>query len=190
MSRVHSPLAGFHPTLIGRFSPTPEASDFAQILSVAAGYGLRLTLANQFIGQLDADIRQSIFGNVSSFIIFCISPDDAKYFKHLTPEGVFLPHLPPHQAMFHIAGKWSVVKPTPEPPPPPKQNQLDMAEYVRRRVLKDYSCKSELRPDTSSEEKPDPEPTLPHGATEALGETATGAGLRPQNKRSGFKRKP
>ncbi len=28
MSRVHSPLAGFHPTLIGRFSPTPEDMHF------------------------------------------------------------------------------------------------------------------------------------------------------------------
>ncbi len=60
-----------------------QTSDFDQILSFAGGYGLRLTLANQFIGQLDSNIRDSIFGNVGSFIVFCVSQDDAQHLENI-----------------------------------------------------------------------------------------------------------
>jgi hypothetical protein len=160
-----------------------QTSDFDQILSFAGGYGLRLTLANQFIGQLDTKIRQSIFGNVGSFIVFCISLDDAKFFRHLTPEDVNLAHLPPHYAMYHIGGRASVVKKTPPPPPTPTQAHLDIAASIRKSTLDIYSCKSAPLSHTSGDgTKPDPEPTLPHDAGKGPGTPAPQPVLRPHNK--------
>jgi hypothetical protein len=124
-----------------------QTKDFDQILSFAAGYGLRLTIANQFIGQLDPGIRQSIFGNVGSFIVFCVSPDDARYYKHIAPEDIHVANLPKYMALFKIAGKTAVLKSSPPPPPPPNLHQLATAEYIRKRTLDLYSCKSPPVPD-------------------------------------------
>jgi hypothetical protein len=158
-----------------------QTSDFDQILSFAGGYGLRLTLANQFIGQLDSNIRQSIFGNVGSFIVFCVSMDDSKYFKHMTDHPVW--HLRPHQAMYKIAGQWAVVKETPKPPPAPTRSYAD---DIRKRTLELYSCKSPRVPDNAGDaEKPEPEPTLPNHALEAPGAPVHERVLRPSNKRPG-----
>ncbi|MFH0803735.1 MAG: type IV secretory system conjugative DNA transfer family protein [Candidatus Tagabacteria bacterium] len=48
----------------------------AVILSEARKYRLDLTIANQFIGQLDEDIKKAVFGNVGSMIIFRVGADD------------------------------------------------------------------------------------------------------------------
>lgn len=136
-----------------------QTNDFDHILSFAGGYGLRLTLANQFIGQLDPRIRDSIFGNVSTFIVFCTSPSDANYFKHITPIGVSIAHLPEFQALYKIARQPPVVKPTPAPPKgPPQQSHAD---YIRNRTLQEYSCKAAPLSDTSGNGKPDPDPPPP-----------------------------
>src|SRR5581483_2196544 len=50
---------------------------FASILSEARKYGLALTLAHQYLGQLSNDLCQAIFGNVGSFISFRIGENDA-----------------------------------------------------------------------------------------------------------------
>lgn len=58
---------------------------FAVILSEARKYGLNLTLANQFISQMEEHVRGAVFGNVGTIITFRVSPDDspflAKYFE-------------------------------------------------------------------------------------------------------------
>jgi hypothetical protein len=50
---------------------------FASILSEARKYGLSLTLAHQYLGQLGEDISKAIFGNVGSFIAFRVGEADA-----------------------------------------------------------------------------------------------------------------
>ncbi len=52
---------------------------FADILSDARKYGLHLTLAHQYIEQLDEKIKGAIFGNVGTIISFRVGIDDAKY---------------------------------------------------------------------------------------------------------------
>lgn len=51
---------------------------FDEILSEARKYRLNLTLANQFLGQLDAKIRKTVFGNVGSTIAFRMGGEDAR----------------------------------------------------------------------------------------------------------------
>lgn len=53
--------------------------DFAVILSEARKYHLGLTVANQFIGQMDDEVKNAVFGNVGSIISFRIGVTDASY---------------------------------------------------------------------------------------------------------------
>jgi len=49
------------------------------ILSEARKYRLCLTVAHQFIGQLEEKIRDAVFGNVGSMVAFRIGADDAEF---------------------------------------------------------------------------------------------------------------
>jgi hypothetical protein len=51
------------------------------ILSEARKYKLSLTVANQFIAQLEEKIRDSVFGNVGSIVSFRVSSEDAEYLE-------------------------------------------------------------------------------------------------------------
>ena len=51
------------------------------ILSEARKYKLSLTVAHQFIAQLDEKIKNSVFGNVGSMSAFRVSSEDAEYLE-------------------------------------------------------------------------------------------------------------
>jgi hypothetical protein len=56
--------------------------DFAQILSEARKYRLNLIVANQFMGQMDEDVKNAIFGNVGTLASFRVGVTDANYLSH------------------------------------------------------------------------------------------------------------
>ena len=56
--------------------------DFAQILSEARKYRLNLCVANQFIGQVDEEVKNAVFGNVGTLMSFRIGVQDASYLAH------------------------------------------------------------------------------------------------------------
>ena len=56
--------------------------DFAIILSEARKYALNLTVANQFIGQMEEEVKNAIFGNVGTMIGFRVGVNDANYLQH------------------------------------------------------------------------------------------------------------
>ena len=56
--------------------------DFAVILSEARKYNLGLCVANQFIGQVEEEVKNAIFGNVGTKISFSIGVTDANYMAH------------------------------------------------------------------------------------------------------------
>jgi len=51
------------------------------ILSEARKYHLDLIIANQFIGQIEENIRKAIFGNVGSIASFRVGAEDAEFLK-------------------------------------------------------------------------------------------------------------
>ena len=51
---------------------------FGEILSEARKYNLSLTFANQYLSQLPASIRKTIFGNISNLLSFRIGAEDAQ----------------------------------------------------------------------------------------------------------------
>jgi hypothetical protein len=55
--------------------------DFATILSEARKYHLNLTVANQFIGQMEEEVKNAVFGNVGTPIAFRVGVTDASYLQ-------------------------------------------------------------------------------------------------------------
>ena len=56
--------------------------DFAVILSEARKYGLGLCVANQFIGQVEEEVKNAVFGNVGTLISYRVGVTDANYLQH------------------------------------------------------------------------------------------------------------
>jgi hypothetical protein len=56
--------------------------DFAQILSEARKYRLNLIVANQFIGQMEEEVKNAVFGNVGTVVAFRVGVTDANYLQH------------------------------------------------------------------------------------------------------------
>lgn len=60
---------------------------FANILSEARKYRLALTLAHQYINQMEETVRDAVFGNVGTIISFRVGADDAEYLeKEFAPQ--------------------------------------------------------------------------------------------------------
>ncbi len=55
---------------------------FADILAEARKYHLNLIVANQFIGQIEEEVKNAIFGNVGTVISFRVGVTDANYLQH------------------------------------------------------------------------------------------------------------
>ncbi|MEX0930864.1 MAG: type IV secretion system DNA-binding domain-containing protein [Candidatus Paceibacterota bacterium] len=53
-------------------------STFANILSEARKYKLNLTIAHQYIEQMEEEVRNAVFGNVGTIISFRVGPFDAE----------------------------------------------------------------------------------------------------------------
>ena len=58
---------------------------FANILSEARKYRLNLILANQYITQIDAKVRDAIFGNAGTIISFRVGATDAEFLEKEFP---------------------------------------------------------------------------------------------------------
>ncbi len=127
-----------------------STESFANILSEARKYRLNLTLAHQYISQLVGEntrVRDAIFGNVGTFVIFRVGPEDAEFL-----EGEFLPtfeasdlvSLPKYQVYTRLMIDGVAGKPfsaeTIEPRPRPENSFADVIiENSRRR----YSTRRE-----------------------------------------------
>lgn len=60
---------------------------FANILSEARKYRLDLILAHQYIAQLDETVKEAIFGNIGTFVVFRVGAEDAETLeKEFEPE--------------------------------------------------------------------------------------------------------
>lgn len=82
LSRVDDPSMNFAPFYlhIDEFQNVSTPA-IASILSEARKYKLSLTMAHQFIAQLDEKIRDAVFGNVGSLVSFRVGSEDAKFLE-------------------------------------------------------------------------------------------------------------
>lgn len=60
---------------------------FANILSEARKYKLNLTIAHQYIEQMEEEVRDAVFGNVGTTVAFRVGPLDAEFLETIfTPQ--------------------------------------------------------------------------------------------------------
>ena len=88
--------------------------DFAVILSEARKYRLNLIVANQFVSQIDEDVKNAVFGNVGTMVSFRVGVPDANFLQH-----EFAPTFNEHDLTniekYHVYIK-TIVKNEPIPP--------------------------------------------------------------------------
>src|ERR1035437_4763354 len=68
---------------------------FAEILSESRKYKLNLTIAHQYIEQMEEEVRDAVFGNVGTTVVFRVGPFDAEvletiFLRHFTKEDVVI----------------------------------------------------------------------------------------------------
>jgi len=62
-------------------------ASFANILSEARKYRLSLILSHQYITQMEEEVRDAVFGNVGTIVVFRVGAEDAEYLeKEFAPE--------------------------------------------------------------------------------------------------------
>lgn len=87
LSRADNPRADFPPfyLYIDEFQNITTDS-IPGILSEARKYKLSLTIAHQFLAQVDEKIRDAVFGNVGSMAVFRVGQEDGEFFgKQFAP---------------------------------------------------------------------------------------------------------
>ncbi|HEY0979491.1 MAG TPA: TraM recognition domain-containing protein, partial [Candidatus Paceibacterota bacterium] len=84
LSRADDPRATFPPfyLYIDEFQNITTDS-IPGILSEARKYKLSLTVAHQFLAQVDEKIRDAVFGNVGSMAVFRVGQEDGEFFGKL-----------------------------------------------------------------------------------------------------------
>ena len=82
LSRVDDPTRGFAPFYLHMDEfQNVSTNSISAILSEARKYKLGLTIAHQFIAQLQPDIKDAVFGNVGSMAAFRVGPEDAQFLE-------------------------------------------------------------------------------------------------------------
>jgi hypothetical protein len=82
LSRVDDPSKSFAPFYLHMDEfQNISTNSISAILSEARKYKLGLTVAHQFIAQLDQSIKDAVFGNVGSMAVFRVGPDDAQFLE-------------------------------------------------------------------------------------------------------------
>ncbi len=115
MSRQNIPMADRHDfyLYVDEFQ-NYATEDFAVILSEARKYRLNLTVANQFVGQIDEEVKNAVFGNVGTIVSFRIGVPDANFLQHeFTP--IFNENDLTNVEKYHVYIK-TIVKNEPVPP--------------------------------------------------------------------------
>ncbi len=132
LSRADNPRADFPPFFlyIDEFQNITTDS-IPGILSEARKYKLSLTIAHQFLSQIDEKIRNAVFGNVGSMAVFRVGEEDGEYFaKQFAPTFTALDfvNIENYNAYVRILSKGVPQKPfniKTIPPVPVNSAQID-----------------------------------------------------------------
>ncbi len=164
-----------------------STDSFATILSEARKYHLSLIVANQFIGQLNEQIRDAVFGNVGSILSYRVGPEDAEFLaKQLTPtfDAADIINIPNHRAALRIISKGSVLTPFSIKMLP----KIGQADPKLQAAVKELSRTKYGRPKAQVESEIfaslaiDTKPTLPVADNTATGQANTQSASPTQTK--------
>ncbi len=114
---------------------------FANILSEARKYRLNLTVAHQYTAQLEnkdgSKVRDAVFGNVGTMVIFRVGADDADFLeKEFEPEFMIqdLVNLPNYHIYLKLMIDGVTCRPFSATTLPPIK--IDLSKGVRERIIK------------------------------------------------------
>ena len=140
---------------------------FERILAEARKYNLVLAgLANQYVAQLSPSVRQAIFGNVGSLLVFRLGMDDANTVAR--EMGVFtaeeILNLELGQAIARTGGSSTAFNIQTYPPPP--EGDANNADRILALTRERYAnprdqVEAELNGSNGSDDKPPPEQEPP-----------------------------
>ncbi len=113
----------------------------SSILSEARKYKLSLTVAHQFIAQIDEKIRDAVFGNVGSMAIFRVGSEDAEFLeKQLSP--VFtakdIMNIDNYNAYLKLLVNGIPAKPFNIKVPAPETGSKDVAAAIKQSSYEKY----------------------------------------------------
>jgi hypothetical protein len=118
------------------------------ILSEARKYKLCLTISHQFIGQLEDEIRDSVFGNIGTMSVFRVGAEDAEYLqKQFTPvfNAQDLIKIENYSAYLRLMVNGMISTPfnikTYPPNPSDRERMADIKEYY---ILKNGRAREEI----------------------------------------------
>ncbi len=179
MSRADVPEAQRRPFYLYVDEFQNFATDsFATILSEARKYALNLTVANQYISQMEEPVRNAVFGNVGTIVSFRVSPDDAPFLqKYFEPQFESTDLIQQHSRYFVMTMMINGEKApafsakTLDLPSPPADQTEQIIEQSRRRYavprlevethIRKVHGLEEVGPLPSRESGPRPAPSTP-----------------------------
>ncbi|MBI3466449.1 MAG: type IV secretory system conjugative DNA transfer family protein [Planctomycetes bacterium] len=128
---------------------------FATILSEARKYRLNLTIANQYLAQMDEPTMHAVFGNVGTLLCFQVGAKDAEGLAEqlggdLTPQDLM--RLPRYHAYVRLLIDGHPGRPFSMRTIPPQLSKIDekRAEIIRRYVRQRY-CRPQRVAETEIE---------------------------------------
>ena len=145
-----------------------STNSISAILSEARKYKLGLTVAHQFIAQLDEDIKDAVFGNVGSMAVFRTGPEDAQFLEHQfspTFTSSDLMNVPNRIAYMKVLANGTPTKPFSAATMAPKEPDLERVQRMIEMSYKKYGTpREEVEADIAKRyQKPEPAKDDPFG---------------------------
>lgn len=152
LSRVDDPTKSF-PDFYLHMDEFQNVStnSISAILSEARKYKLGLTIAHQFIAQLDDDIKDAVFGNVGSMAAFRVGPEDSQFLEHqFSPvfEANDLMNVPNWNTYLKVLANGTPTKPFSAATVVPRETDL---ARVQRMIDESYQKYGRLREEVEAE---------------------------------------
>lgn len=143
LSRVDDSSKGYPPFYLYMDEFQNVTTDsIAAILSEARKYKLGLTIAHQFIAQLEEKISDAVFGNVGSIAAFRVGPEDAEFLEKQF-EPVFtasdLMNIENRNAIVRVLNNGTPTKPFTILTSPPHEIDLTKVARMKEDSYKRYS---------------------------------------------------
>jgi len=142
-----------------------STDSISAILSEARKYKLGLTVAHQFIAQLDEKIRDSVFGNVGSMACFRVGPEDARYLEHqFAPEFSEgdLMNIQNWNAYMRVLSNGTPTKPfSMQTIPPSESDPMRAAQLIEESYQKYGRPRDEIEREIQERYKKEAPPSVP-----------------------------
>jgi len=143
LSRVDTPSMDF-PSFFLHIDEFQNVStpSIASILSEARKYKLGLTVAHQFIAQLDQNIKDAVFGNVGSIAAFRVGPEDGEFLAHQfepTFDARDLINVPNYNAYARILADGTPTRPFSLAAMAPPEVSLERVQQIMLASQKKYA---------------------------------------------------